>query len=169
MKRQDFSAEAWEDRVFALLSAHPGTERVLDARQLELHERDGVDGIWRVTQEGRVVEVPFSIHMAAPGTREVRFETSVLHGRDTYPGAALRELAQLAFIFSPESRAVLTVPAHHLRDLLGAERGYHRSVTQVGRDAKGARLSERVLVPLQHIADLPGATVSDVSSWQLHR
>lgn len=165
MKRADYSAEAWESRVLALLSSHPDTLSVTDVRHVASPRRGGADGIWVVRQGGRELEIPFLIAIAAPGTREVRFETAELQGRDSTPGSALSEIVQLVLICSPESHSMLAVPAHELRELI-ARKGYERSVTQVtARDAQGVRLSERVLVPLIDLAALPGATLSHPESW----
>lgn len=165
MKREDFSAETWEQRVLQLLSQHPDTVSVTDVRHVAPARRGGADGIWQVRQKGRELEIPFLIAVAAPGTREVRFETAELLGRDTTPGSALSEIVQLIFVCSPESHSMLTVPAHELRELI-ARKGYAPSITQVSeRDVAGVRLSERVLVPLTDLAELPGATVSHPESW----
>lgn len=165
MKRADFSAEAWEQRVLRLLSQHPGTVSVTDVRHVALERRGGADGIWVVQQDGRLQEVPFMIAVAAPGSREVRIEIAELHGADRAPGAGLSELVQLVLVCSPESHSMLAVPAHELRGLL-ARRDYPRSVTPVsGRDVKGIRLSERVLIPLADLAAVDGATVSHPESW----
>lgn len=165
MRRADYSADAWESRVLALLASHPDTVSVTDVRHVAPSRRGGADGIWTVRQGGRELEVPFLIAIAAPGTREVRFETAELQGKDSSPGAALSETVQLALVCSPESRSMLAVPAHELRELI-ARKGYPRSVTQVTeRDARGVRLSERVLVPLTDLAELPGASLSHPESW----
>lgn len=166
MKRADFSAEEWEQRVLRLLSAHPDTLSVTDVRHVTAERRGGADGIWNIRQHDRELEIPFIIAIAAPGTHEVRFELAELHGPESAPGSALSEVVQLVFVCSPESHSMLTIPAHELRQILGGRKEYPRSVTQVGeRDVRGVRLSERALVPLADLAALPGATVSTPDSW----
>ncbi len=165
MKRADFSSTAWEDRVLALLAQHPDTVSVTDARKVALERRGGADGLWTVRQEGRLLEIPFMIAVVSPGAREARFEVAELYGAERMPGAGLSASVQLVFVCSPESQSMLTVPAHELRALL-ARKDYPRSVTQVaGRDARGARLSERVAIPLADLAAVDGATVSHPESW----
>ena len=74
MKRIDYSSGTWERRVLSLLSQHPDTVSVLDARHVGHVSRKGVDGIWKIRQQGNDVEVPYAIYVAAPWTRTVNFE-----------------------------------------------------------------------------------------------
>lgn len=165
MKRADFSAEEWEGRVLKLLGSHPDTRSITDVRHVAASRRGGADGIWNIRQQERDLEIPFLIAIAAPGTHEVRFETAELMGRDSTPGSALSEVIQLIFVCSPDSHSMLTIPAHELRELI-ARKQYPRSITQVTeRAVEGVRLSERVVIPLMDLVDLPSATVSHPESW----
>lgn len=165
MKRVDYSSRVWEERVLALLGRHPDTIAVVDARHLPPDARRGADGIWRVMQEGRKHEIPFSVHVASPWTREVNFEVALLRGRERVPGAALSELVQLAFVCSPESHSLLTLPGHVLRERLAAIPGDRRRATPIGYGPQGAVLAERVALPIAELRELPGATVSSPESW----
>lgn len=165
MRRADFSADAWEARVLALLAQHPETVSVTDGRHLATRLRGGADGIWRVRQDGVEHDVAFAIAIASPDKREVRFEVAEIRGSERAPGKAFAEEVQLVFVCSPESHSMLTVPAHELRELI-VRKAFPRSVTQATeRDVRGVLLSERVLVPLTDLAALPGATVSTPESW----
>lgn len=165
MKREDFSSKEWEDRVFALLASHPDTVTVVDARHLDADLRRGIDGLWRIADEDRSVEVPFALYVASPDAHEVRFETAVLHDSRRLPGKAMSELPRLVFICSPQSHSMITIPAHALREFLMQHDEYPRSTTPVGRDAKGAHLSERAIVPVADLMKMPDATVSSPESW----
>lgn len=167
MKQQDFSTTAWEDRVFALLASHPDTARVLDARNLQPHERHGIDGLWRIRAEERTVEVPFAVYVADPKTHEVGFEVARFHGADRLAGAARSERVLLAFVCSPHSHAMLTIPGHVLRDFLSKRAGeFERTSVRVSlRDVKGVELSERVRVPVEVLGRLEHVTVSTPESW----
>lgn len=165
MKKQNLSSSLWEERVLALLAQHPETVSVTDGRHLATRLRGGADGIWRVRQDGAEHDVAFAIALAAPGTREVRFEVAEIRGADRAPGKAFAEEVQLVFVCSPESHSMLTIPAHELRELI-TRKAFPRSVTQAsGRDVRGVVLSERVLIPLIDLAGLHGATVSTPESW----
>lgn len=165
MKREDFSATAWEDRVYALLASHPDTVTVVDARHLDPHARKGIDGLWKIADHDRTVEVPFSVHVASPEDHVVRFETAVLQNKNKVPGGALSEAVRLAFICSPHSHSMMTLPGHALREFLLQHDEYPRTATNVGVDAKGTYLSERVHVPVSDLMKVPDATVSHPESW----
>jgi hypothetical protein len=165
MKHVNFSATEWEDRVLALLASHPDTITVVDARHLDADLRKGIDGLWRIGDGDRSVEVPFAIYVASPDQHEVRFETAILHGTKRIPGKAMSELPRLIFICSPQSHSMISIPAHALREFILQHDEYPRSTTNVGMDAKGTHLSERVLVPVEALAKMPDATVSSPESW----
>ncbi len=165
MKREDFSSKEWEDRVFTLLASHPDTITVVDARHLDSDTRRGIDGLWKIGDEDRMVEVPFAVYVAAPDTHEVRFETAVIQGSNRVPGKALSEHVRLIFICSPHSHSMISIPGHALREFLLQHDEYPRSSTNVGSDAKGTYLSERSIVPVADLMMIPDATVSSPDSW----
>lgn len=159
MKRANFTASHWEARVIGLLERYPETVAVFDTRKLAPHQRQHAHGIWHLTRAGKTLAVPFQIAIAAPATREVRFEVAEMHDRGRNPGAVFSEAVQLIFVCVPESAGMLALAAHEVRELLQRQ-SYPQSATQVsGRDVRGVRLSECALVPLHDLAALPGAAV----------
>jgi|GEM_PF-5059925 len=165
MRRADFSATSWEDRVFALLASHPDTVTVADARHLDPSTRNGVDGLWKIADGDRTVEVPFSVHVAAPGSHQVRFETATLRGRARFEGSAFSEAVRIAFVCSPHSHAMVSLPGHALRDFLRRHDEYPRSTVSIGGDARDPVRAELVAVPVTDLMRIPEATISTPESW----